>query len=152
MQYGIIDSEEKQRFRYSTFFIFFIIVSLLFLVWILIVGAGIIIFKFDPKWALLSLDIWIYLAGVFVLFFIFLELMLYFIYNPNGIHGLGKEKPREEYINNKKIYVYTSPNDAKGGIFSKTYIPIDENSILRLRCLMIPPSELWNLKEKNIAL
>jgi len=53
-----------------------------------------------------------------------------------------KNKP-VEYINGKKIHIYTSPKGTEGGIFSKTYIEIDEHNLLRLRTLMIPPGELW---------
>jgi energy-coupling factor transporter transmembrane protein EcfT len=146
MQSGMINYKEEQNSRYFTFLILFIVVSFLFLVWILIISAGIIIFEFDQKWALLSLDTWIYIAVVFILFFIFLELMLYFGYN-NGNHKIGEEKPNQKYIDDKKLYVYTYPKEAKGGIFSKTYILIDENSVLNLRCLMISPGELWDQKE-----
>jgi hypothetical protein len=143
---GMINNEEEQNSRYFNFLLIFITVSLLLLVWIIIVVAGIIIFEFDPKWALLSLDTWIYTAGVFILFFIFLELMLYFGYN-NGNNIIEEEKPNQKNIYDKKLYVYTYPKEAKGGIFSKTYILINENSVLNLRCLMISPGKLWDEKE-----
>jgi hypothetical protein len=53
-----------------------------------------------------------------------------------------------DYIHGKRLYIYTNPSDSKGGIYSKTYIKIDENNVLRIRNLMIPPDELWNKKEK----
>ena len=146
MQSSMLNYKKEQQESYFTFLILFIVVSFLFLVWILIISMGIIIFKFDPKWALLSLDTWIYTAGFFILFFIFLELMFYFWYN-NGNHKIEGEKTNQKYIDDKKLYVYTYPKEAKGGIFSKTYVLIDENSVLNLRCLMISPGELWNQKE-----
>jgi hypothetical protein len=58
------------------------------------------------------------------------------------------EKPKEEFIAGKKVHVFTYPQGIEGGIFSKTYIEVDVDNILRLRTLMIPPEELWESKEK----
>ena len=56
----------------------------------------------------------------------------------------------KEFINEKKVHIYTYPKGITGGIFSKTYIDIDGHNILRLRTLMIPPGELWGKKEEKI--
>ncbi len=40
----------------------------------------------------------------------------------------------------------TYPEGVEGGIFSKTYVGIDEHNVLRLRTLMVPPDELWSQK------
>ena len=37
----------------------------------------------------------------------------------------------------------------EGGIFSKTYIHINDKTILRLRTLMIPPEDLWGEKKNE---
>jgi hypothetical protein len=37
--------------------------------------------------------------------------------------------------------------DAKGGIFSKTYIIIDEDRVLNIRYQMIPPNDLWGQQQ-----
>ena len=53
------------------------------------------------------------------------------------------EKPKPEYIDGKIVVDITFPRGTDGGVYSKTYIEIDESSILRLKNLMIPPNELW---------
>ena len=57
------------------------------------------------------------------------------------------EKPKPEFIDGKRVYVYSHPERMEGGIFSKTYIAIDKHSVLRLRSLMVPPNHLWNKDE-----
>jgi hypothetical protein len=51
------------------------------------------------------------------------------------------------YIQGKQVHNYTVPLDAKGGIFSKTFILIDEDSILNVRYQMIPSDDLWGNKQ-----
>ena len=60
---------------------------------------------------------------------------------------MEKGKIEPEYINGKRVHVLTFPHGKEGGIFSKTYIQIDEDNVLRLRTLLIPPDELWGKKE-----
>ena len=52
-----------------------------------------------------------------------------------------------EFIDGKYIHVFTYPKAMEGGIFSKTYIEIDTENVLRLRTLIIPPNELWSKNE-----
>lgn len=147
MQHVVLDSKEKLRIRFSNLSLIFVFISFLFFACIITVAAGIFFFGFDSKWAALSLDVWIYLSCIFVLFFIILEIALYLTYNLSRNDSLELKKQKQEYINNKRVLVYTCPKQAEGGIFSKTYIPVDQDIILRIRCLMVPPGELWCTKE-----
>jgi len=45
-------------------------------------------------------------------------------------------------IEGKKVFDMTFPKDTDGGVYSKTNIEIDNNSILRLKYQMIPPEEI----------
>jgi hypothetical protein len=56
---------------------------------------------------------------------------------------IASEKPKSLYLRGKKLHVYTLPEGSKGGVFSKTYVKIDEENILTLRYQMIMPEELW---------
>ena len=47
----------------------------------------------------------------------------------------------------KQLCIYTHPELSKGGIFSKTYISLDDKNLLKVRILMIPPEDLWCKKE-----
>jgi hypothetical protein len=52
------------------------------------------------------------------------------------------EKSKPEFIDGRRIFVYTFPEGVEGGIFSKTYIELDKHNVIRLRILMISPHEL----------
>jgi hypothetical protein len=127
----------------------FLITSILFIIWILFVAMGAFILEMDPNWALLNLENWITAWYVLTVIFILLEVFFYFQYTSKVDKKLELDKPESEFLRDKRVYVYTYPSGAEGGIFSKTYISIDENSVLRLRGLMIPQHKLWDKKEKN---
>jgi hypothetical protein len=61
--------------------------------------------------------------------------------------GLEQQKPTQLSYKGKRLHVYTYPPGVKGGIFSKTHIKIDGDTILNVRIQMIPPQELWGKKE-----
>ena len=140
--------ESKLRIRYSRMFKVFLIIAFLSIVWIAAVALGIFIWEKGPDWALLTLDNWILICLGLILVFIVLELFFYFHYIQVRNRRVEEEKPKTEFFHGKRLYIYTHPKGLEGGIFSKTYIAIDEDSVLRLRSLMIPPGELWSKKEK----
>jgi hypothetical protein len=127
----------------------FLITSILFIIWILFVAMGTFILEMGPNWALLNLENWIIAWCVLTVIFIILEVVFYFQYTSKIDKKLELDKPELEFLHDKRVHVYTYPTGAEGGIFSKTYISIDENSVLRLRGLMIPQQELGGKKEKN---
>ncbi len=127
----------------------FLITSILFIIWILFVAMGAFILEMGPNWALLNLENWITAWSVLTVIFILLEVVFYFQYTSKVDKKLELDKTESEVLHGKRVYVYTYPTGAEGGIFSKTYVSIDENSVLRLRGLMIPPQKLWDKKEKN---
>ena len=44
-------------------------------------------------------------------------------------HLAPKKLKQKEYVQGKQVHSYTIPLDARGGIFSKTYILIDEDRV-----------------------
>jgi len=93
------------------------------------------------RWSGLSITEWTY-TGIFILiFFIALEI-IFFIHYVSATKWKA-EKEQSRYFKGKRLHTYTLPIDSKGGIFSKTYIKIDEKNILNLRYQIIPPEELW---------
>ena len=78
--------------------------------------------------------------------FILLELIFYLHFSSVSKKTFEVEKPKQEFIDGKKVHVFTHPKGIEGGIFSKTYIEIDEKNVLRLRTPMIPPEKLWDKK------
>ena len=75
--------------------------------------------------------------------FIFLEIIFYLHLFLLRRKRLKIGKPKPDFIDGKKVIDITFPSGTDGGIYSKTYIEIDNQSILRLKNLMIPPNELW---------
>ena len=141
--------ESKLRRRYSRMFKIFLVIAFLSIIWIVIVALGVFIWEKGPTWALFTLEKWIYAWVGLALIFIVLELIFYFHYIRVRNRRLEEYKPKAEFYHGKRLYVFTHPKGMEGGIFSKTYIHIDKNNVLRLRTLMIPPGELWSKKEEN---
>ena len=127
----------------------FLITSILFIIWILFVAMGAFILEMGPNWALLNLENWITAWCVLTVIFIILEVVFYFQYTSKVDKRVESKEPESEFLHGKRLYVYTHPAGTEGGIFSKTYISIDENNVLRLRGLIVPPNEVWNKKEEN---
>ena len=75
--------------------------------------------------------------------FIFLEIIFYIHFSALHDKRIYLEIEKPEYLDGKRVYIYTYPDEVEGGIFSKTYIQIDNQSVLRIRTLIIPPGELW---------
>ncbi len=135
--------EIKLRSRYSRLFMFFLIITILLIILIVIVAIGIIFLGLGNNWALMSFEDWMVSLSSLIVIFIFLEFVFYLHYHFLRKNLMGLEKPQPEFIDGKKVYAYTFPRGVEGGVYSKTYIEIDHQSILRLRNLMIPPEELW---------
>ena len=135
--------EEKLRNKYSMFIKLFLVITFLLLIGILVVSLGISYFELGYNWAWLSLDGWNILASVFFVVFIFFVLIFYYHFSSLRNKIIELEKPKPEFIDGKKVHVFTFPDGKEGGLFSKTYIEIDEHNVLRLRTLMIPPEEVW---------
>ena len=128
----------------------FLITSIIFIIWILFVAMGAFILEMGPNWAFLNLENWIIVWCVLTVIFIILGVIFCFQYTSKIDKKLELDKPEPEVLHDKRVYVYTYPTGAEGGIFSKTYISIDENNVLRLRGLMISQQKLWGKKEKNL--
>ena len=139
-QTGLRNIEDKLTGKYSILTKLFLIISILLIIWIIIVFVG--VSSLGYNWAGLSLEGWIITLCALFGFFIILELIFYSHYKTVKGKRVELKKPKPEFINGKKVYIYTRPEEKEGGIFSKTYIEIDEHSVLRLRSLMIPPEEL----------
>ena len=136
--------EDKLRYRYSKLSIILFFISLIFILWVVIAFLGATIWDYGYNWALIPVDIWMYVLSTFLVFVILLNLFLYSRFLKTVKKRVEGEKPKPEYINGKRVNVFTHPQGKEGGIFSKTYIELDNNSVLRLRSCIIPPKELWS--------
>lgn len=138
------EEKEKQRLLKTSKLLFLLIIIYCLGVALIIIGTY--FFQFGEKWAFLTGEQWILSAIVLISMAIFLEivLILYFIFSK-------KKQPESEkqptLLEGKKVHSFTIPINAKGGIFSKTYIIINDELVLNLRYQMVPPFDLW---EKNL--
>ncbi|MDH7507126.1 MAG: hypothetical protein QHH15_05000 [Candidatus Thermoplasmatota archaeon] len=141
------EMESKLFKKYSFLSKLFILIVLILIIFLSIVFMGIYFLGYGHDWALLSLDAWIITISLICVVFILLEIIFYYHFSSFKKKRIEMEKPKPEFIDGKKVHVFTYPKEAKGGIFSKTYIEIDKKNILRLRSLIIPPDEIWGDKE-----
>jgi hypothetical protein len=91
------------------------------------------------QWILSSIILYSIFIGLVLLF-----VLHYFIVKKRQIE---REKPKPLFFKGKRLHTYTLPDNSKGGIFSKTFVKIDNDSILSLRYQMIQPRDLWSKKE-----
>ena len=120
----------------------FLLITFLLIICVAIVFLGITLGS-GHNWALFGIDTWIIALCAIFGFFIILELIFFFHFLSVRNKTIELQKPKKEFIDGKRVYVFTYPKGKEGGIFSKTYIEIDDDNILRLRSLMIPPKDLW---------
>ena len=137
------NTEVKLSSRYSLLSILLLLITIILIICLITVFYGITSLGYGHDWALFGLNSWIITLCVLFVIFIFLELVFYRHFSSIRNKRIELEKPEPEFINGKRVYVFTIPEGKEGGIFSKTYIEIDEHNVLRLRSLMIPPEELW---------
>ena len=138
--------EIKLRDRYSLLSKLFLLIAILFIICIALIFIGITFLGLGYNWALFSLEGWIISLCVLLGVFIILELIIFIHFYSVWNKRIELGKPKPEFINGRQVHVFTYPKGTTGGIFSKTYVDIDENSILRLRSIMISPEELWSKK------
>ena len=142
IQVELRNTEAKLQNKYSLVSKLFLYITIALIILVMVVFLGIIVYENSYNWAGLSLEGWILGVSAIISIFIILELILYLHYNSVKNKRIELEKPKPEFIDGSRIFIYTYPKGVKGGIFSKTYIELDGHSVLRLRILMIPPSEL----------
>jgi len=135
--------EEKFQHRYLRVAKFFFLLAVIYLLWIALVLIGAYFLRLGNKWAVLTVEQWILSAIFLISIVIGFEIVLLLYDTLSKKRHLQPKTQKKMFIQGKKVHNYTLPIDAKGGIFSKTYILIDENSVLNLRYQMIPPHDLW---------
>jgi hypothetical protein len=139
------EDQQKQRMMKATKFFF--LFTVLFTLWVAIVIMGVYFLELGSKWAILSMEQWILSAIALISIAIILEILLLLQYMLSRRRILTDLEPKTqkhvEYVQGKQVHIFTVPLDAKGGIFSKTYILLDNERVLNIRYQMIPPNDLW---------
>ena len=140
------EEKQKQRLLKASKLIFLII--MIYSLWIALLIISVYYLEFEKEWAILTLEQWILSAIILISIAIGLEIILIILFILSKKKQLQLEKQKQPiYLEGKQVHNYTIPVNAKGGIFSKTYILIDQKRVLNLRYQMIPPYDLLGQKQ-----
>jgi len=137
--------EEKQRQRLLKASKLIFLIIMIYSLCIALIIIGFYFFNFGNNWAYFTVEQWILSAIVLISIAIGLEIILIILFILSKKKELQSEK-KPTYLEGKQLHNYTIPANAKGGIFSKTYILIDQTHVLNLRYQMILPYDLWGQK------
>jgi hypothetical protein len=102
------------------------------------------------NWAGLTMNQWILTSIVLFCFFLILEIIFILNHFTTKKKQFEQDKPKPLLYKGKRLHKFTVPKGSKGGIFSKTFIKIDDQNILYLRYQMIQPNDIWGNKEKKL--
>jgi hypothetical protein len=139
--------EDKLKVRYLKILKIIVLLAVIYFIWTVIHIMSVYFLGFYNKWATLTMDQWIISSIIF--FSICIGLVLLFVLHHYIIkkRRIESEKPKPVFYKGKRLYTYTLPDRPKGGIFSKTFVKIDDGTTLVLRFQMIPPINLWGKTE-----
>lgn len=125
----------------------FLILTIVFIMWVIILVSGPLVGVLDPDWTGISASFWLLLISVLIGAFIVIDIVLYAspVLKQEAIASSGKylEFPEVEHKKGKQVFEFTYPSGSKGGVFSKTYVSIDDGSVVRIRNQMIKKEEIW---------
>lgn len=138
---------EKLKRRFLKASKILLLLAIIYILWIAVLIIGIYFLKLGSKWAILTIEQWIYSAIALFSFIIVLDIVFLLSNVVSRRKQVTQEKPQRVVLHGKQVHSYTIPIGAKGGIFSKTYIMIDETRVLNLRYQMILPNDLWGKKQ-----
>ncbi|VVB61797.1 Uncharacterised protein [uncultured archaeon] len=140
--------EEKQKQRLLTTSKFLFLFIVIYIIWIVLLITGVYFLKLGDKWAILTVEQWIWSAIVLISIAIGIEIILLIYYILLQKKQIQPEKQKDlGFLQGRQVHNYTIPFNAIVGIFSKTFISIDEKHILNLRYQMVPPYDLWGQKQ-----
>jgi hypothetical protein len=89
------------------------------------------------------------MISVFIGIFIIIDIILYatpsFYSDDSSVHEMFEpvEFPEVEKRKGKQVHEFTYPVGSEGGVFSKTYVLIDNENIIRIRNQMIKKEDVW---------
>ena len=136
-------SEGILKRRYLRLSKLMVLLAVIYSIWIAIIIIGVYFFGIY-KLAVLTMDQWI-LSGIgLVAIFVFFNALFIIHYYLIKRKKQVPKKPQQMIYKGKKLHIFTLPQNSRGGIFTKTFITIDENTVLNLRFQMIQPKELWS--------
>ncbi|RLF30416.1 MAG: hypothetical protein DRJ99_02580 [Thermoplasmata archaeon] len=133
-----MDKEEIFKSKAKKWTRIVLTIAILYLVWMIFVFSTIYVLGFSYTWSILTFDTWITIGIILYVILIIMELIiiLYYLYlkREKKLKAPIFEEVEEE---EKKTITYTYPKDVEGGVFSSNYIDVDENTVLKLRTLLV---------------
>ncbi|MBU0498413.1 MAG: hypothetical protein KKG04_10745 [Candidatus Thermoplasmatota archaeon] len=126
--------------------IMLILIALIYAVWVGIVALGVYFLGLSNTWAGMSMEQWLYSGIALLILFIIFTLVYHFLPEVMKLLQLKKQQKKPQYYQGKRMFDFTYPRVSEGGIYSRTYVSIDENQIINFRYQMIPPEDLWHVK------
>lgn len=138
---------EHLRTNHNKIFEICFLISALFIVLIVGIIIGTVIFELESGWAIFPMNNWIYAGIVSTVFFILLDFFFLFSYFIRK-EKCAYKKSRIEYVDGEKTYVFTNPKGIVGGIFSKTYLQADKDTYMCVRYPMVLLGEMQQLTEQ----
>jgi hypothetical protein len=147
----------RLRSRYRRIAVLLLVIAIIFTVWTIAVVLSIFMFGVSNGLTFLTPTEWVIANIIVVALFLAIDGLIFLRYR-NKTRGLapqaapqarrwrrGRKEPvaAPEMIHGHEVFTVTLPLGAMGGIFSKTFVPIDDQRVLQLRFQMIPPTTLW---------
>ena len=83
------------------------------------------------------------IIDIIIAFFIILIILLHFDFKIRKKKLEEALKPKPVFYKGKRLYTFTYPEGARGGVFSKTIIEIDDKTAVNIRCQVIRPQQIW---------
>ena len=121
-------------------------IAIIITLWISLVIISIYFFGRANNWAGLSMDHWILIGISLIILFIIITIGTNILPIIKARQKIHREKQKPKFYQGKRIHEYTFPPQSEGGIFSRTYISIDDKNILNFRYQMISSDQLWPKK------
>ena len=111
------------------------ILTIILVFLVIVIGSGTYLLDQMDGWALLTFSNWIIITTIFIGLFIIVDLI--FLFHPSFKQLIPVEEGgKPEFIDGKRVYEYRYPEGEKEGVFSKTYIPLDDKTLIRIKTLL----------------
>ncbi len=108
------------------------ILSIILVLWVVVVTTGTYLLEEEDGWSGLYLSEWVMI--VIVLLVVFIVFNAFFLFHPSIVAVVSERG--EEFIQGKRVYEYIYPEGEKEGVFSKTYVPVDDETLVRIKILL----------------
>jgi len=146
----------RLRAKYRRITLLLLVVAILFTIWTLAVIFAVFSLQLAGRWTLISPTYWVLADITIVALFLVVDALIFSRYRakthpsrPKAARvkkarkAKAQKEPASQMMKGRAVYTVTLPIGAKGGIFSKTFVAIDDSRVLQLRYQMIPPTSLW---------